>query len=138
LFNWGLAHYQAGELLEADTVFGQYIEKYPEQSFGYYWRARVNSAIDKEMKDGLAVPYYSKLAEVMQNDTANASYKRWMIESYSYLAAYEANTQKDYREAIEYFGKLLEVDPENEEAKKYIAILEKNLSKETETKPSEN
>jgi lipoprotein NlpI len=52
-----------------------------------------------------------------------------MVEAYGYLAAYEANTEKDYSEAIGYFEKILEVDPGNNDAEKYIAILEKNSNK---------
>lgn len=130
LFNWGLAHYRAEEYAQADSVFGLYVAKYPQQSFGYYWQARSNVPRDKEMKDGLAVPYYLKLIEVLQNNTSDANYKNWMVEAYGYLATYEANGQKDFKEAVDYFEKVLEVDPENESAKKYIAILEKNLTGE--------
>jgi tetratricopeptide (TPR) repeat protein len=130
LFNWGLAHYRAGEYLTADSIFGIYVTKYPEQSFGYYWQARSNVARDTDIENGLAVPHYQKLIDVLQQDTANANYKKWLVEAYAYLAAYEANTQKDYKEAVDYFEKVLEVDPENPDAKKYIAILEKNLVEE--------
>ncbi|HEX6333600.1 MAG TPA: hypothetical protein VFZ78_05185, partial [Flavisolibacter sp.] len=58
----------------------------------------------------------------------DGNYKKWTIEAYGYLAAYEANTMKDYSEAIGYFEKLLEVDPGNESAKKYIEILEKDTA----------
>ena len=123
LFNCALAHYMAEQYQQADSVFGVYVQKYPEQSFGYYWQARSNVARDKDMAEGLAIPYYHKLIEVLQKDTANANYKNWMIEAYAYLAAYEANMQKDYDEAITYFKKVLEVDPNNAEAKKYISVL---------------
>lgn len=130
LFNWGLANYLAQDFQMADSVFGMYVAKYPEQSFGYYWQARSNASLDKDMKEGLAIPVYKKLIEVLQSDTTNANYKKWMVEAYAYLAAYEANTQKDYNEAVDYFEKVLEVDPDNADAKRYIAILEKNNSTE--------
>lgn len=127
LFNWALAHYRAQEYDSAVSVFGKYTQKYPDQAFGYYWRARSASAIDTGMAQGLALPYYQQVIDVLQTkDTDNVNYKKWMTEAYGYLAAYEANTNKDYKEAIEYFEKVLEVDPENEDAKKYIAILEKD------------
>ena len=130
LFNWGLANYLAQDFAMADSVFGMYVAKYPEQSFGYYWQARSNASLDKEMKDGLAIPVYKKLIEVLQGDTTNTNYKKWMVEALAYLAAYEANTQKNYDEAVDYFEKVLEVDPDNADAKRYIAILEKNTSTE--------
>lgn len=130
LFNWGLAHYRAGEYEMADSVFGMYVAKYPEQSFGYYWEARSNAARDSSIEFGLAVPHYQKLVEVLQKDSTNANYKTWMIEAYGYLAAYEVNTEKDYTEAVDYFEKVLQVDPENENAKKYIALLEQTINGE--------
>lgn len=129
LFNWALAYYKAQEYDSAVNVFGMYTEKYPNQAFGYYWRARSASAIDTAMKQGLAVPYYQQVVDVLQTkDTANTNYKKWMTEAYGYLAAYEANTNKDYDEAISYFEKVLAVDPSNEDAKKYIALLEKTTT----------
>lgn len=128
LFNWGLAYFLAEDYMMADSVFGMYVAKYPEQSFGYYWQARSVASQDKDMTQGIAIPYYKKLVEVLEKDSANANYKKWMVEAYAYLAAYEANTEKDYAEAVGYFEKVLEVDPENADAKKYIAILEKDSS----------
>jgi tetratricopeptide (TPR) repeat protein len=129
LFNWGLANYSSENYLMADSIFGMYTNKYPEQSFGYYWQAKSRALQDTAMETGLAVPVYKKLIEVMQTDTTASTYKRWMVEAYGYLAAYAANNQKDYQQAIDYFEKVLEVDPGNESARKYIAILEKDISK---------
>lgn len=127
LFNWGLAHYKAGEYANADSAFGIYVAKYPEQSFGYYWQAKSKALADKDMALGLAVPTYQKLVEVLEKNPSDGNYKKWMAEAYAYLAAYQTNTQKNYAEAVNYFEKILQFDPENADAKKYIAILEKNL-----------
>ena len=127
LFNWGIAAYRAQDYYQADSVFGLYSVKYPEQGFGYYWRARSNAAIDTAMEKGLAIPYYQKLTEMINKDSLTASQKKWMAEAYVYLASFKANTEKNYAGAIEYFEKLLEIDPQNEKAQKYIEILQKNL-----------
>lgn len=129
LFNWGLAHYMAKEYPMADSVFGMYEIKYPEQDFGYYWRARSASAIDTSMQLGIAVPHYLKLIEIAGKDTASKANKKHLVESYGYIAAYKANTQKDYNGAIDYFEKLLVLDPGNRDAQRYVDILKKNLSK---------
>lgn len=130
LFNWGLSSYRAEDYRQADSVFGLYTAKYPDQGFGYYWRARSNAAIDTALTEGLAIPHYQKLIEVLQDDSLTEGNKKWMLQAYSYLAAYETNTEKDYEEAIDYFDKMLEIDPENADAKKYIAVLQQNLKKE--------
>lgn len=138
LFNWGLALFRSKEFKAADSVFGLYTVKYPDQGFGFYWRARSNAALDDEMKEGLAVPHYDTLITMLSKDSTgsvipptslSATDKKWLIEAYGYLAAYETNTEGDYPQAIAYFEQLLTVDPENANAKKYIAILKDNIAK---------
>jgi len=129
LFNWGLAHYMAKEYPMADSVFGLYEAKYPEQDFGYYWRARSDAAIDSNMASGLAIPHYLKLIDIAVKDSAEKTNRKHLIESYGYIAAYKANTEKDYAGSIGYFEKLLELDPGNPEARRYIEILQKSQSK---------
>jgi len=129
LFNWGLAWYMAKEYQQADSIFGIYEAKYPEQDFGYYWRARSDAAIDTSMSTGMAIPHYLKLIEIAGKDTANRTTRKHLIESYGYIAAYDANIKKDYPAAIEYFEKLLSLDPENKDAIRYVEILKKNLGK---------
>ena len=129
LFNWGLAHYMAKEYPKADSVFGVYETKYPDQDFGYYWRARSDVAIDTAMQTGMAIPHYLKLIDIAGKDTANRTNRKHLIESYGYIAAYKANTEKDYAGAIDYFERLLELDPSNTDARKYIEIIKKNQSR---------
>jgi tetratricopeptide (TPR) repeat protein len=129
LFNWGIAHYLSGEYLRSDSVFAVYSEKYPAQDFGYYWRARSNAAIDTAMEDGLAVPHYIKVIEIDQQDTTNTTNRKHLIEAYGYLAAYEANHEKNYETAIDYFEKLLMLDPDNNSARKYLDVLKNDLIK---------
>ncbi len=133
LFNWGIAHYLNGEYLRSDSVFAVYTEKYPAQDFGYYWRARSNAAIDTTMEQGLAVPHYTRVIEIARQDTGNATNRKHLIEAYGYLAAYEANHEKNYEVAIDYFEKLLMLDPDNDSARKYIDILKKDLTKKDAT-----
>ncbi len=126
LFNWGIATYLARNYLTADSIFTVYSEKYPDQTFGYYWKARSDIAIDTVMEMGLAVPSYKQIIKLSTEDSARQYNKKWLIEAYGYLAAYEANTEKNYPEAMEYLESLIILDPENVSAKKYIDILKRN------------
>jgi tetratricopeptide (TPR) repeat protein len=130
LFNWGIAHFKAEQYEQADSVFGKYIEKYPDQSFGYYWRARANSLKDSAMEKGLAIPHYNALVDVLVKDSASATgtTKKWLVEAYGYIAAYETNQEKDYADAIEHLQKILVIDPANKDAQQYISILEKKVN----------
>lgn len=128
LFNWGISNYEAGKYEDADTVFGRYIQKYPEQGFGYYWRARSNSLRDSAIEKGYAVSWYNQLIPMIEKDTSNKTHKKWLIEAYGYLAAYETNELKEYDKALELLHKVLDLDPGNKDAEQYVAILEKQLS----------
>jgi tetratricopeptide (TPR) repeat protein len=130
LYNWGLATYYSKDYETSDSVFALYAENYPQQVYGYYWRARSNEAIDTSMEKGIAVPHYLKLIDVAITDTANATNKRWLVQAYTYVAAYKANTEKDYQEAVEYFDRALELSPNNEQVMAYKEILEKRLAKD--------
>ena len=129
LFNWGLAYYMAKEYPTADSVFGLYETKYPDQCFGYYWRARADAAIDTAMAIGMAIPQYTKIIEIDGKDSTNKTNRKHLIEAYGYIAAYKANTQKDYTGSIDYFQRLLALDPGNPDAQRYVDILKKNLSR---------
>jgi len=129
LFNWGIAHFRAEEYIKADTIFGQYTEKYPDQGFGYYWRARTNALRDSAMQKGLAIPYYDQLIEVIEEkDTLSATHKKWLVQAYGYKAAWETNELNDYPAAIDNLNKVLEIDPANEDARRYLTILEKRIA----------
>ena len=129
LFNWGLAHYKAQEFDHANSVFARYSEKYPENIYGYYWRAQVNAAMDTSLALGLAVPHYEKVIELgEQNTEAN---KAMLLKAYGYLGGYEANVNKDYEKSIGYFEKFLELEPSNADANRYINLLKKWVADES-------
>ncbi len=118
LFNWGLADYLAKDYPMADSLFTLYEQKYPTEEFGYYWAARSSAAIDTSMEKGLAIPHYKGLLDLYAKDTTSKISKKHLVEAYGYIAAYKANTEKDYEGAIDNFEKLLQMDPENNDAKR--------------------
>ncbi len=135
LFNWGLATYNAMDYPMADSIFGMYASKYPDQTFGYYWRARSNAAIDTAMETGIAIPHYEDLIKVAEKDTLNANNRKWLIQAYGYIAAFKVNKEKQYNDALAYYDKILALDPANGDAEKYKDILEKIIdSKSTANK----
>jgi len=128
LFNCGIAYYYGEKYPLADSVFATYTEKYPEQEYGYYWRAKSNAAIDTAMQEGLAIPHYLKVIEMAEKDTANDVNRKRLIEAYAYIASFKANHDKDYTASKEYFEKVLALQPNNEDAKRYVGILEKFIA----------
>lgn len=131
IFNWGLAGFNAKNYVLADSIFAMYVAKYPDQTYGYYWRARSNAAIDTAMETGIAIPHYENLIRVAEKDTADASNRKWLIQAYGYIAAYKVNKEKLYTDALAYYDKILQLDPVNADAEKYKDILEKRIEAET-------
>ncbi len=129
LFNWGIAEYLAGDYQNADTVFNDYTKKYPDQTYGYYWAARSEAAIDTTLQNGMALPYYNKVIDLILKESPEQQNKKWLIEAYGYIAAYKANIQKDYGGATTFLEKVIELDPGNVSARNYIEILKKNNSR---------
>jgi len=108
--------------IEADSLFAKVEVNSPNSYLGTFWRARVNSAIDSETTLGLAKPFYEKALEILIKDPVK--YKREISEIYAYLGFYYY-VKEDKPTSIEYWKKLLELDPENLKAQEAIKSLEK-------------
>src|SRR5579872_4993615 len=134
LYNWGFANYSAGNYKTADSIFcGIYEQKYPEEVFGYFWCARAKTAQDDSTgSQGLAIDANVKFTEVARayDSTSKASGKadstRWkaqIINAYFALAQYYNDIKKDKELAVAYLRKVVEVDPTNPTAPKFIDLL---------------
>jgi tetratricopeptide (TPR) repeat protein len=136
LYNWGYANYQAGNYKTADSIFcGIYQSKYPNEIFGYLWCARSKQAQDDSTNSqGLAVAAYEKLAQ-MGRSLDSVKYKPQILQAYFYLAQYYNDIKKDKQAAIGYLQKVLEVDPTNADAAKFIEILKRPPPKQPSAKP---
>jgi hypothetical protein len=124
LYDLGYAYYMSGNYVSADSIFcGQYTTKYPTELYGYLWCAKSAAAQDTTLEKGLAVEPYKKL--IMFADTAKEKYKSTLLGAHSYLASYYANIAKNKDSAIAQLQSVLELDPTNTDAQKYIDILKK-------------
>lgn len=106
-------------LLKADSIFAQIAAMEPTNYRGDFWRARTNSALDPETTLGLAKPYYEKTATLIESKEDAARYNSVLTECYSYLGYYTL-LQKDNAKSIEYWNKILKINPNNATAKKAI------------------
>lgn len=117
--NLGMAYYGNGEYEKADNSFKKITELRPELVIGYYQRARANVKLDPEMKSALAKPYYEKVIEVGLAEAAKN--KKELAEAYEYLGFYYFD--KDKVLSKENYKKVLEIDANNEKAKKALESL---------------
>lgn len=107
---------------KAEEVYVQLEQQYPDAAeYATFKRARVNLYMDPESKEGLAKPYYEKLISLIEpRAEKDNSDKARLIESYRYLGSYYFVTKNSKAEADVYWNKILEIDPENEIAKKAL------------------
>jgi tetratricopeptide (TPR) repeat protein len=146
LYNWGISNYQAGAYKTADSIFcGLYESKFPNEIYGYLWCARSKQAQDDSVNSqGLAVGAYDRLAQFARglDSTAKAAgspdsikYKGQILTSYFFLAQYYNDIKKEKSTAVGYLEKVLEVDPTNQTASKFIKILTAPPPRQAAAKP---
>jgi Flp pilus assembly protein TadD len=123
LYNAGFNYFRTANFNAAIDVFGQYIQKYPEDAFGYYMTAKSKWGIDSTMSQALANADFEKTISVGMVDSVK--YKPQVIGSYKYFVAYYANVKKDNPKAIEYCDKILSLDPADAEAASNKEALQK-------------
>jgi tetratricopeptide (TPR) repeat protein len=106
----GRAYYSNSEYVLADTTFAEFVRMQPKSPDGYLWRAKSMEQLDRSTLKGTGSQHYLKFIEIASTDVARN--KSNLISAYLYLG-YVSLTAKDNEKAIEYWGKLLELDPAN-------------------------
>lgn len=109
-------------LTEADGVFKEISEKAPDSYLGNLYRARTNSQLDPDTKEGLAKPYYEAAAKIIEGKNDNTKYASPLSECYRYLAFYYMQ-KNEKEESRKYWNKVLTLDPNNDVAKRALTIL---------------
>ncbi|NBO58820.1 MAG: hypothetical protein EBU73_07815 [Chitinophagia bacterium] len=126
LYNAGFENFKAGEFRKADSIFTVYKTNFPTEVYGHYWSFRSLSVVDSTMEQGLAIPDCEKFISIAEADKAKN--KSTLITAYGYLAGYTANIKKDLALASSYLDKIIEIDPNNQDAIKNREILQKALA----------
>jgi tetratricopeptide (TPR) repeat protein len=129
LYNYGFAHYQAGNYDSAINIFcNEYEGKYPNEIFGYLWCARANEAKDTTWQSGIAVQPFEKLAQ-MSMTIDSAKYKGQAKNALFKLASYANDVKKDPKQALAYVNQILAFDPADPNAMKIQDILQKAINR---------
>ncbi|MEJ7627448.1 MAG: tetratricopeptide repeat protein [Ferruginibacter sp.] len=111
LYNAGYGYFRAGDFTTAVGIFNKYVEKYPEDAFGYYMIGKSNAGIDTTGALGLALPAYQKTIDLGEAATDKAKVKNQLIGAYKYFIEYHYNVKKNQAKALEFVDKALLVDP---------------------------
>lgn len=106
----GYTYFLSSELKMADSTFGLMTEKFADEPSGYYWRGRVNTAIDSLAENGDALPYYEKWLTIEKEGYERKD--KDVMFAYQYMALYYYK-KEDKEKLAEYLEKIAAIDPEN-------------------------
>ncbi len=111
----------------ADALYAEMAEKFPDNmGLALYWRIILNWQLEQGDYDkALAKPFAEQLISVTmaKGERSEADNAR-LLFSYKYLSQYYINIKKsDRKMAKSYFMKILEIEPDNENALKAVQIL---------------
>jgi tetratricopeptide (TPR) repeat protein len=128
------------ELAEAnEAVFNIYIQKgtkafsdvivrKPDTHLGYLWRANISALVDSynQLRNkpmiGAAKPYYEEALQYMMENNQEGKRNNDIIQCYRYLVSYYV-VLEDMTAVGEYSKKILDVNPNDEQAKKTLDML---------------
>lgn len=113
---------KAEAIARGKKAIEEVIEKQPNEVSNYYMNSRIMSLAEASEFDGTALDSYRKLEEAVNanKDNKNANYYYQLC--YRYMANYyDKQGQKDV--AKSYFEKWLQIDPNNEQLRKYVEQL---------------
>ena len=115
--------------MRADSAFGKMAEQVEKAGesypLAYYYRGQSNYYAypsNISLAYGTAVPYYEKfieLASAETDPTKKQAYQKNLITSYKFLVSYY-QTKNDDQKAKGYLNKILELDPNDADAKKAL------------------
>ncbi|MEP7164822.1 MAG: tetratricopeptide repeat protein [Ferruginibacter sp.] len=115
LYNAGYDFFRSGTFDSSIIVFNKYLNKFPDDIFGYYMVGKANWGIDTTMVMGLANPYFEKAIQVGEVYPDKSKIKSQLLGSYKYMIAYAANILKNKDTALAYAEKALALDPTDQE-----------------------
>lgn len=122
-FLYGKACYYGKFYAKGDTAFQKVALLNKNYAEANYWRGNCLSGLDPEFKTDEAKIAYEKYIEMVGTDTAKVDKaKNMLVTAYSYLGYYYLNKDLNTK-AKENYKKVLELDPENKNAREVLSKL---------------
>lgn len=128
MFYQGRAMNFLGENERALEIYKSIVAKDTNYLSGYYLIATTSALIDPTDTSGNVTAAYNKWLEKLGADITDEKYKKDVENAYRNMAFY-AQKNKDYEMTSFYYGKVLEVNPEDEVVKDIKARIDDYLEK---------
>ena len=126
LYNAGYSFFRANVFDSSIQVFNKYINKFPEDIFGYYMVSKAYAAIDSTGAQGLAVAPYLKTVQVGEAAADKEKVKTQLIGAYKYFIEYYYNVQKSQDSALIFVDKAIALDPTDQQLISNREFISKN------------
>jgi tetratricopeptide (TPR) repeat protein len=130
LYNWTDAAISARNYTLADSLAGVYIQKRPDQEYGYSLRVRAAKASDRD-STGAAFTAVDEYINFLSKDPEKNKAK--MLNQYYYMASVASDKMKDYPKAISILERILLVDPQNTFATQALPVLRNAVNRPTQS-----
>lgn len=111
LYNAGYGFFRGNAFDSSIIVFNKYIDKYPDDIFGYYMVGKAFAGKDSTGALGLAVPSYMKAVQIGEAAADKEKVKNQLIGAYKYFIEYYYNVKKRQDSALVYVDKAIALDP---------------------------
>jgi len=115
---------------KGDKAYAEVIRRKPDLYYGYLGRANINSLLDKyeidrtgKMTRGYAKSFFEDALPILLNTNSDGSKNRFLIDAYRYLANYYLAVENNTNLVGDYNKKILEIDPNDDAAKKTLQLL---------------
>jgi hypothetical protein len=127
MYNIADAAINAGDTALADSASRAYIQKFPDQEYGYVLLTRAAKAADPDSSKGSAFDEVQQYVTFLkgQDSVKNASKIK---AQYYYIASVAADKLKDYRASLDAVNQILAIDPADTFASQARPVLEKALN----------
>ncbi len=144
-FNAGNNFTKAGDYQLSIDIFDKYIQKFPNESFGYYMNAKNYLRLDSTDASGKGLNSYQMIIDMSDSIKDKPGEMDRLKGSLRYMIEYYANVKKDRVKAVSYVDKAIMLDSSDFEMRNIKDILTSasltptripGSSKETKTTPS--
>lgn len=144
-FNAGNNFTKAGDYQLSVDIFDKYIQKFPNESFGYYMNAKNYLRLDSTDASGKGLNSYQMIIDMSDSIKDKPGEMDRLKGSLRYMIEYYANVKKDRVKAVSYVDKAIMLDSSDFEMRNIKDILTSasltptripGSSKETKTTPS--
>jgi tetratricopeptide (TPR) repeat protein len=135
LFDATRAYYFGQAYDKSVGMADKLVEKFPTEIYGYDWRVNNYKVLDSVNANNKLVPALVDEFEFAAKDTAK--YRKYYMNTAALLLNYYANEAKDKEKALFYVGKMIEMDPTNENLPKIKQQIE-NPPRQQTTPPRRN